>query len=79
VSKLFWSNVSSLATKIGDFVRVHGIDRKMVATIAIGRDLAFAQQFWHGFLRNSCFFQARECLIKADPAALRCQDAARRV
>jgi hypothetical protein len=48
--------VLELAAKIDDFAGTQGSDRKMVATIAIGRDLILAQKFWHGFLRTSCYF-----------------------
>jgi hypothetical protein len=48
--------ILQLAAKIGDFARAQRIDRKMIATIVIGRDLIRAQQFWHGFLRTSCYF-----------------------
>ena len=48
--------ILQLVTKIGNFARAQRIDRKMVATIVIGRDLILAQQFWHGFPPNLLLF-----------------------
>src|ERR1700748_2996514 len=39
--------VLELAAKFGDFALAQGIDREMVAALAIGLDLAFAQGFRH--------------------------------
>jgi hypothetical protein len=41
--------VLKLVAKISDFTRAQSIDRKVVATIVVGREITLAQQFWHVF------------------------------
>src|SRR3954468_18398453 len=41
--------ILELLAKAGHFALAERIDRKVVAALAIGLDLAFAQQFGHGF------------------------------
>ncbi len=66
------------AAKIGDFARVQSIDRKMVATTAIGRDLILAQQFWHGSSETPAILllACGKLLVEPDPAPWCCQEAA---
>jgi hypothetical protein len=48
--------ILEVTAKTGDFAGTQSIDRKMVASLAISRDLILAQQFRHGFLRYACNF-----------------------
>src|ERR1700722_13647231 len=48
--------ILELAAKIGHLTGAQGIDREVVAAVAIACDFVLAQPFLHGFPRSSCFW-----------------------
>src|SRR6266851_349965 len=47
------------AAKIGHFVRAQRVNREVIAAVAIGSDVIFAQQLWHGVPQSSHLCNAR--------------------
>src|SRR5437879_8945827 len=69
------------AAKIGHFARAQRVDREVIAAVAIGSDVIFAQQLWHGVPPILLFFvitRASKNLAKGDPTVSPCQEALKR-
>src|ERR1700722_3628313 len=66
--------VLELAAKIGHLTAAEGIDREVVAAVAIIPDFILAQQFLHGFPHSSCSWIFLLCCLlssSGEPAGTR--------
>src|SRR3954462_14421520 len=71
--------ILQLLAKTRHLALAERIDRKVAAALAIGLDLAFAQQFCHGFPLIFLFFVVRPAAgsaVESGPTVSLCQEAA---